>query len=333
MTGWSRAERHAPAFGDPLVSVDLDSEPPRGLPPGAIVLGLDRRGRTPRCDAHFDLLLTSVPGAPRPWVFAGRQGVDRAADTLRERVCRRPLASSTLSQVLRCGARLAPEEALVVESLAYSMLLAGGEFRDWRDAHPSPACPADSGERVRFLRDGDGVTVWLANPAAHNAIDARMRDGLCEALAAVLDDPTVTSLDLRGEGRAFSTGGDLGEFGSTPDIALAHAIRTLRAPTALLLQVSPRTTAYLHGACIGSGVEIPAAAGRVVADSGSWFSLPELAMGLIPGAGGTVSITRRIGRHRTLYWAVSGRRLSCRTALSWGLVDEIQPVGATEAPS
>ncbi|WP_262401328.1 enoyl-CoA hydratase/isomerase family protein [Actinomadura sp. CNU-125] len=74
---------------------------------------------------------------------------------------------------------------------------------------------------------------------------------------------------------------------------------------------------------MGAGVELPAFAGRVVARPDAVFRLPEIAMGLIPGAGGTVSLPRRIGRHRTLYMALTGEAIGADTALAWGLVDEI----------
>jgi enoyl-CoA hydratase/carnithine racemase len=63
----------------------------------------------------------------------------------------------------------------------------------------------------------------------------------------------------------------------------------------------------------------------VTATAGTFFRLPEVAMGLIPGAGGTASIPRRIGRHRTCYLAISGVDIDLRTALAWGLVDAEAP--------
>ena len=74
---------------------------------------------------------------------------------------------------------------------------------------------------------------------------------------------------------------------------------------------------------MGAGVETPAAAARVVARPGTFFRLPEVGMGLIPGAGGTATIPRRIGRHRTCWMAISGADVDLSTALSWGLVDEV----------
>jgi enoyl-CoA hydratase/carnithine racemase len=62
----------------------------------------------------------------------------------------------------------------------------------------------------------------------------------------------------------------------------------------------------------------------VVVEGDAWFELPEVGMGLVPGAGGTVSLPRRIGRQRTAWLALSGARLDADTALAWGLVDEIR---------
>jgi enoyl-CoA hydratase/carnithine racemase len=75
---------------------------------------------------------------------------------------------------------------------------------------------------------------------------------------------------------------------------------------------------------IGAGLEIAAFAGRVVARPDAWFQLPELKYGLIPGAGGTVSLPRRIGRQRTALLALSMQRLSAKTAHAWGLVDAVE---------
>ena len=70
-------------------------------------------------------------------------------------------------------------------------------------------------------------------------------------------------------------------------------------------------------------MELPAFAGRVVAHPDASFVLPEVAMGQIPGAGGTVSLPRRIGRHRTAWLALTGQTIDATTAHSWNLVDEI----------
>lgn len=95
-------------------------------------------------------------------------------------------------------------------------------------------------------------------------------------------------------------------------------------PAGFLAEQADRYTFRLHGACIGAGIELPAFAGRVIASRDAFFRLPEVAMGLIPGAGGCVSIPRRIGRHLTNYLAVTGDDIDVEQALGWGLIDAIE---------
>jgi enoyl-CoA hydratase/carnithine racemase len=102
-------------------------------------------------------------------------------------------------------------------------------------------------------------------------------------------------------------------------------IRLGRSPARLLASVSGRVTANLHGACIGAGIELGAFCARVTTTSDLAVRLPEVAMGLIPGAGGTVSIPRRIGRHRCAWLGLSGAVIDADMALRWGLVDELAP--------
>ena len=94
--------------------------------------------------------------------------------------------------------------------------------------------------------------------------------------------------------------------------------------TELIAKLGDQLTIRLHGACIGAGIELPAFASRVEADSETWFQLPEVSFGLVPGAGGTVSILKRIGRARLAAMALTGDPLDAATALEWGLIDEIR---------
>ena len=130
---------------------------------------------------------------------------------------------------------------------------------------------------------------------------------------------------LRGEGPSFCSGGDLDDFGTFPDPVASHVVRVSRSPSMAAAAVAPRLVAALHGACLGAGIELPAFAARVVAADDVRIGLPEAGLGLIPGAGGTVSIPRRAGRHRLLDLLVSGRTIDGATALTWGLVDEVVP--------
>jgi enoyl-CoA hydratase/carnithine racemase len=236
-----------------------------------------------------------------------------------------PTASRTLVHVLRASQHLGVADALVVESLAYSMLLAGPEFEAWLAARGPMARKPDPDDPVLLDRRGDILHVVLNRPHVHNAYSAALRDGLVDAFDLAAIDPTITEVLVRGNGPSFCSGGDLSEFGTTRDVVLAHAIRTTRSAGVALHALGARARVAVHGSCVGAGVEMPAFAPHVVADPATSFRLPEVAMGLIPGAGGTVSIPRRIGRHRAGLLALTGTAIDAETAFRWGLVDAIGP--------
>jgi hypothetical protein len=292
---------------------------------GRVRIGLHRSGGLPEHDPDaFDILLSCAADAPRPWVGAGERLAAVFAELVR-RVSDQAAAAAAAAQVLRTSERLGFDEALVQESVAYSMLLASEGFRAWRAANPPRDRPAEDRQRVAVEVGDGGIEIRLDRPAARNAFDARMRDELCEALEFASEHPDAPPVVLTGAGPAFSAGGDLDEFGRADDPGRAHLIRTLRSPARLARALDGRLTARLHGACVGAGIEVPAAAARVTARAGAFFRLPEVSMGLIPGAGGTASIPRRIGRHRACYMAVSGDDIDLATALAWGLVDAVAP--------
>jgi hypothetical protein len=251
-------------------------------------------------------------------------GDEAALAPLAAAIERNPLASLALVQLLRGGAARSLHEGLVAESWVYATLQAGPEFRAWLAvrARPAPA-PEPPGPAVRIDRVGDRLELTLDRPERRNAFSARMRDALCEALLVALADTSVAEIVLRGEGRAFCSGGDLDEFGTLPDPATAHAIRSTRNPARLLAACAGRVRSEIHGACVGAGIELPAFTRRVVAARDTFVQLPELSMGLVPGAGGSVSLPRRIGRQRTAWLALSGARIDAETAHGWGLVDEL----------
>jgi hypothetical protein len=314
------------ADNDPLVLIDLDAGVPPTPPeprPHALLVGFSRRrldGTAAAFASELDLTLAS----------AGDDGcivvvpdVDAAIDGLASAVAVAPLAAATLAGVLRLTSTTTVLEGLTIESLAYSALLAGPEFGRWRAGHPRGRAPEAVGAAVSLERAGPRLDVMLNRPDRRNAFSRELRDGLVEAFDLVRLDDTITAVQLSGAGPAFCSGGDLDEFGTTPDPVTAHLIRTERSVARRIDAVRDRVTVNVHGACIGAGIELPSFAGRVVALSSAWFRLPELAMGLIPGAGGTVGITRRIGRWRCAYLALTGVALDANAAWGWGLVDEL----------
>ena len=270
----------------------------------------------------WPLDLALVTGAPDTHLLGG--DVEEAAAVLTTAAATSPAAAGVLAQVLRATPSLPVAAALSVESLAYSLLLGGPEFRAWLSRRPQPrAAAAHAGPPVVSGRDGDCLRVTLNRPHVHNAYDAGMRDALVAVLEVAAADPSVRRIVLDGNGPSFCSGGDLSEFGTAVDLVHAHAVRTTRSAGALLHLLRDRVEVRVHGACIGAGVELAAFASRVRADRDATFRLPEVAMGALPGAGGTVSLPRRVGASRSLLLALSGISLTAADALRWGLVDEV----------
>ncbi len=218
-----------------------------------------------------------------------------------------------------------PWAGLVAESTTYSMLQAGPGFAAWLAARgPAPAPgPGDDSPRIRVEHHGRVTEIVLTRPGRRNALDVRMRDELHEALTAELSNtgPVV----LRGDGPAFSVGGDLDEFGTFPDPVAAHWVRLGRSLAGRGAQLARRLVVGIHGAAAGSGIELAAFAHHVVAAEHTRIGLPELGLGLIPGAGGTVSIAARAGRQRLLELLLRDGTIPASTAREWGLVDEVVP--------
>ena len=153
---------------------------------------------------------------------------------------------------------------------------------------PRSAPRRPSTDPVGIDRHDDVLSILPHRPAVHNAYNAAMRDGLVAALQVAALDTTVRLVRMAGAGPSFCSGGDLSEFGPP-------AIRRPPTPSGSAggrpsgwTGCSDRTSVHVHGACIGAGVELAAFAHRVEADPDTYFRLPEVAMGLVPGAGGTV---------------------------------------------
>jgi enoyl-CoA hydratase/carnithine racemase len=265
-------------------------------------------------------------------VLSAEQAADRravvvddpvtAAEALVRRVTASPRAALSLAWLLRLGEAVPVPEALAAESAVYSTLLGGPDFRRWLEQR-APARPPDGSERVRVTRDGDQVRITLVRTARRNAVDSAMRSALLDALEIAKWDHRV-HVTIDAEGPSFSAGGDLDEFGSASDLATAHVIRVAASVGLAINRIRERVTFRVHGDCIGAGLEMPLFAGRVVSRGDARFRLPEVEMGLVPGAGGTVSLPRRISRQRTAWLALSGEAIDVSTALAWGLIDEIE---------
>ncbi|MGW8816026.1 enoyl-CoA hydratase/isomerase family protein [Gordonia terrae] len=327
---------HHAALTDPVVVVDLDADDrsvtdiagaaERAATAETILVGVSRRTPDPALRPVLAALdVTYAPGCDDRAVVAV-DDVDAAIGRFLESVGRTPAAALVAAQVLRAAEPLEPIPAIDVESFAYSTLQAGPEFGAWLTARraqgrPLPPMTVDP---VLLDRVDDTLYITLNRPERRNAYGTAVRDALVESLRVAVVDGTIRRVVLDGAGSSFCAGGDLDEFGHMPDATTAHLVRTRGGAGRLMAALADRVEVRLHGHCVGAGIEIPAFARRVVARPDTRLRLPEVSMGLIPGAGGTVSVPRRIGRWRALHLFVTGETIEASRALSWGLVDAIE---------
>ena len=287
--------------------------------------------------SQLEQLQATLPQAPCPIIAIGElpEGaqplVDAAVATVRDarslttNIQRSPLTAMTLVQLLRHNEHASIADGLLAESLAYATLQGGQEFKRFlAEKKPATQRPAETEPAVLCRRQGSHLEITLNRPDRRNAYSTAMRDGLIEALQLLALDPSIAVASIRGAGECFCTGGDLDEFGLVADTATAHAIRSTRNVGRLLCEHAERVECFVHRACIGAGIELPAFCRYIVASKDTYFQLPEINLGLVPGAGGTVSILRRIGRHRTAWLALSAKRINAAKALDWGLIDAIE---------
>ncbi|WP_326818600.1 enoyl-CoA hydratase/isomerase family protein [Streptomyces sp. NBC_01762] len=271
--------------------------------------------------SHLDAAASQLVRVPDPW---------KEYAALAEAVARRPRAAVALGQLLRGAPPAGTLAGLAAEAATYSMLLGGEEFAAWLSTRPTPRPAVVDADRPFVRRRRTDADLWLVldRPERRNAFGFRMREELYGALEVAALDTTVERVELAGEGPVFCSGGDLAEFGQARDLVAAYLVRLDRAPWRLLDRLRDRVTVRVQGAAVGAGIEMAAFAGRVVAAPQTFFALPEMEMGLVPGAGGTVSVPRRIGRWRAAWMMVSGARVDAGTALRWGLVDAIEDAHA-----
>ena len=172
----------------------------------------------------------------------------------------------------------------------------------------------------------DGVAwVTLNRPEHLNAYNLAMRDDLYAILTAIHDDPSIRAMVLAGSGRAFSTGGDLSEFGTAPSPIVARWVRFRRDVWGLLRRLPIPTVAAIHGLTVGGGLEMALLCDLAIAADDTRICLPETGVGMIPGVAGTQTAARRLGLGRALDLCLTGRWVDAQEALLVGLVAEVVP--------
>ena len=170
----------------------------------------------------------------------------------------------------------------------------------------------------------DGVAVVTVDNPPVNALSRHVRQGICDAMREAVADPEAAGIVLACAGRTFIAGADITEFG-----------KPLEGPGFLemidVLDDSPKpVVAAIHGTALGGGLETALACHYRVAVASARFGLPEVKLGLCPGAGGTQRLPRVVGLEKALEMIVGGDPIGAREALAHGLADEIVDGDLTE---
>ena len=182
-----------------------------------------------------------------------------------------------------------------------------------------------TGFKTIIYEKDDGVAyVTLNRPKAMNAYNIQMRDDLYQIVHAIKNDDEVLVAIFRGSGeKAFCAGADLSEFLTAPPPIAARQVRWRRDIWGLLLSVPQPLIAALNGYVIGSGIEIALCCDIRIAEENVSFRLPEVALGIIPAAGGTQTLPRTVGRAKTLEMVLTDCWIDGKEALRIGLVNRI----------
>ena len=171
-------------------------------------------------------------------------------------------------------------------------------------------------EVVSYERDGDIGVITVDNPPV-NALGHAVRQGIVDALDKGLADDGAKALMIIGGGRTFPAGADIREFGKPPqEPSLPDVVQTLENSDKLLI-------AAVHGTALGGGMEITLGCDYRVALDSAKMGLPEVNLGLLPGAGGTQRLPRLIGAKAAMQAIVEGKPMKAAKLKDMGVVDEV----------
>ncbi len=161
------------------------------------------------------------------------------------------------------------------------------------------------------------VAVITLNSPPVNALSANVREGLNEGVSSAINDESVKSIVIICEGRTFIAGADITEFGQAPKGPSLYEVQDT-------IENSPKPViAAIHGTALGGGLEVALTCHYRIAVPSSKCGLPEVNLGLLPGAGGTQRLPRIVGAAKALVMMTSGEHVPAEQCLSMGLVDEM----------
>jgi 3-hydroxyacyl-CoA dehydrogenase len=177
---------------------------------------------------------------------------------------------------------------------------------------------------VRFERHDD-VLVIISDSPPVNALGAGVRDGLNEGVSQGINDPAIKAMVIRCDGKTFFAGADITEFGKPPKGASLHEV------IAMMDSSEKPIVAAIHGTALGGGCEVALACHYRVAVPSAVMGLPEVKLGLLPGAGGTQRLPRIVGVRAAIEMVAIGDPIPAKKANEVGLVDRVVGEDSLEA--
>jgi len=176
---------------------------------------------------------------------------------------------------------------------------------------------------VLVERDGPVGVVTMNRPKQLNALSGELMGAVVDALAELDADPDVRAIVLAGGERAFAAGADINELSASTPVTLYESARLSRWDD--IRKVRTPIVAAVSGFCLGGGCELAMVCDLVVASETAKFGQPEINLGVLPGAGGTQRLTRAVGKAVAMDMILTGRMISAREALDFGLVARVVP--------
>ena len=170
-------------------------------------------------------------------------------------------------------------------------------------------------------RDGRVGVVLMNRPKQLNALSGELLGAVVDALQELDADPEIRAVVLGGGERAFAAGADIAELAAGTPISLYEGRRLDRFDA--IRDVRTPVVAAVSGYCLGGGCELAMLCDLVVASETARFGQPEINLGVLPGAGGTQRLTRAVGKALAMDMILTGRMISAREALGFGLVARV----------
>lgn len=181
-------------------------------------------------------------------------------------------------------------------------------------------------ETIIYHKEGRRARITLNRPQVMNAVSVQMRDELWEALSAVRDDPDISVAIIQGAGeRAFCAGADVTEFGTAPSRVIARQVRWERDLWGLFLSLPQVLIAALHGYVLGAGLEMSLCCDFRVAAEDARLGVPEVALGMIPSAGGSQTVPRMAPLGKAMELLLTGEPMTAHDAYRLGVVHRVVP--------